>query len=152
MTDQKMPERVRNLVEVPLAGSGFELVDVEHRDGLLRVTVDRPGGVDLDAVDAASRLVSAVLDEADPLPSPYTLEVSSPGIERALRTPQHFIRFVGSTVSLRTRVEGAFRTIGTLESADESGIVVDGATFGYDQIRSARTVFVWPAAAKAGRP
>ncbi len=153
MSDQTVSRRVRQLLLGPLLTEGFELVDVEHHPGLLRVIVDRPEGIDLDALDGASRVASAVLDDADPLPSSYTLEVSSPGVERRLRTPEHFVRFVGSTVSLRTRDEGEPRVRGVLESADDTGVVVAGRSLPYDRIRSARTVFVWPAApAPRARP
>ena len=147
-------ERVRALVEGPLAASGLELVDVEHRASVLRITVDRPGGVDLDTISSASRLVSDELDRHDVVPGRYVLEVSSPGVERPLRTPDHFRRFVGSTVAVRTRpgVDGDRRVDGVLESADDAGIVVGGRHFSYADIDRARTVFEWgsaPAPAKA---
>ncbi|HEX9529700.1 MAG TPA: ribosome maturation factor RimP, partial [Acidimicrobiales bacterium] len=82
--------RVRELIEPALVSAGFELVDVEASSHLVRVTVDRAGGgIDLDAVSAASRLVSGLLDAHDPVRGDaYTLEVSSPGLERRLRTPE----------------------------------------------------------------
>ena len=163
-----MSERVRELVGPTLAARDLEVVDVEHRAGVLRVTVDRPGGVDLDTISTASRLVSEELDRDDVVPGRYVLEVSSPGVERALRTPEHFRRFVGSTVAVRTRpaTEGERRVEGLLESADDTGVVVAGRRLSYDDIERARTVFVWgpapkrptrakrptPAKAKAGRP
>src|SRR5919199_4118262 len=92
-------DRVHDVVATPLATSGLELVDVEHTGKLLRVTVDRPGGVDLDAISDATRLVSDALDRTDVVPGRYVLEVSSPGVERSLRTPEHFRRFVGTRVA-----------------------------------------------------
>lgn len=157
-------ERVRDLVEAPLADAGVELVDVELKGHTLCVFVDRPeGGIDLDAVTDATQLVSGVLDEHDPVPGHYTLEVSSPGVERPLRTPAHFRRFVGTTVSVRTHggVEGERRVEGELVSADDDGIVVtpaaDSGTSGerrlaYGDIERARTVFTWGPAPKPGRP
>ncbi len=71
--------------------------------GVLQVTVDREGGVDLEALTDANRAVSTVLDELDPIPGRYSLEVSSPGIERPLRTPAHFAKAVGATVTVKTR-------------------------------------------------
>ena len=65
--------------------AGLELVDVEMKSGVLQVTVDREGGVDLEALTDANRAVSTLLDELDPIPGRYSLEVSSPGIERPLR-------------------------------------------------------------------
>ena len=79
----------------PIASDlGLDLYDVEQRGGTLRVTLDTPagsaGGVTLDDLALASRLVSRELDHDDPIPGRYTLEVTSPGVERALRTPAHF--------------------------------------------------------------
>jgi ribosome maturation factor RimP len=146
-------ERVRAVVEAPLAASGLELVDVEHQASVLRITVDRPGGVDLDTISAASTLVSAELDRNDVVPGRYVLEVSSPGVERTLRTPDHFRRFVGTTVAVRTRpgAEGDRRVEGVLEAADDDGIVVAGRRIAYADVDRARTVFEWGGAkAKPG--
>ncbi len=145
--------RVREVVEAPLASSDLELVDVEHNGNLLRVTVDRPGGVDLDAISDATRLVSDALDRTDVVPGRYVLEVSSPGVERPLRTPEHFRRFVGTTVAVRTRpgTDGDRRVEGELEAADDQGVVVAGRRLAYDEIERARTVFVWEPAPKPGK-
>jgi len=145
-------ERVRELVEPLLEAQGLELVDVEHGRGTLRVTVDRDGGIDLDAVSTATQLVSTALDESDPLPDHYTLEVSSPGIERTLRTPSHFQRAVGQDVTVKTvpGTDGERRFEGRLESADDNGIVVDGRHLPYRDIERARTRFVWGPAPKPG--
>src|SRR5205823_5634684 len=101
VADVTAGERVREIVEPLLAGVGLDLFDVELSGATLRVLVDRDGGVDLDTVSRASQLVSDALDRADPLPSRYVLEVSSPGVERPLRTPDHFRRAVGATVAVR---------------------------------------------------
>ena len=146
-------DRVREVVGGPLETSGVELVDVEHTGTLLRVTVDRPGGVDLDAISNASKLVSEALDRTDVVPGRYVLEVSSPGVERPLRTPQHFRRFVGTRVAVRTRpeTEGERRVEGELEAADDEGVVVAGRRLAYEEIERARTVFVWESGAKPSR-
>jgi ribosome maturation factor RimP len=146
-------DRVRDVVGAPLETSGLELVDVEHTGTILRVTVDRPGGVDLDAISEASRLVSEALDRTDVVPGRYVLEVSSPGVERPLRTPAHFRRFVGTRVAVRTRpeTEGERRVDGQLEAADDEGVVVAGRRLAYDEIERARTVFVWEPAPKPGK-
>jgi ribosome maturation factor RimP len=145
VSDLSVTERVRELVEPLLAAHGVEVVDVEQLGATLRVTVDRPGGIDLDAVSGATLVVSDALDRHDPLPGRYTLEVSSPGLERPLRTPAHFQRFVGTAVAVKTRseVEGDRRVEGTLESADDEGFVVDGRHLTYDDVEKARTTFVW---------
>ncbi len=155
-----MTTRVRELVEAPLAADGFEVVDVVFQGSQLCVTVDRPEGVDIEAVSQASTVVSGLLDGAGPdgagpdgdeiVPGTYTLEVSSPGIERPLRTPDHFRRFVGSEVVGRTHpgAAGERRFEGLLESADHDGVVVAGRHLAYADIERARTRFVWPAQPK----
>jgi len=120
--------RVRALVAPIAADLGLDIYDVEHRGGTLRVTLDTPAGsptgVSLDILALASRLVSKELDQHDPMPSRYTLEVTSPGIERSLRTPAHFQREVGKPVAIRLADETSQRIV-------------------YDQIDRARTVFEW---------
>lgn len=144
--------RVRELVEPVLEAQGFELVDALFSGGSLQVFVDRPGGIDLDAISAASTVVSALLDEHDPVPGRYTLEVSSPGLERPLRRPDHFRRFVGTTVAVKTRpaTQGERRAQGLLEAADDEGIVIGGRRLAYGEIERAHTVFEWGAAPKPG--
>ncbi len=160
MSDQHPNERVRSAVEPPLSASGFELVDVERQGSVLRVTVDllvgpgdqedRTGGIDMDGLTDATRLVNEVLDREDLLGTQTSLEVSSPGIERPLRTPEHFRRFVGTEVAVKARpgTEGERRLSGVLEMADEEGVVVAGRRLAYADIEKARTVFVWPSNAK----
>jgi ribosome maturation factor RimP len=146
-------ERVREVVEPLLARQSLTVYDVEHTGSALRITVDAPGGVDLEAIAHATRLISVALDEHDPIPSKYTLEVSSPGLERPLRTPDHFANAVGSKVSVKTnaRVDGERRIKGTLVAADAEGITVDDHTLRYDEIEKARTVFEWGPAPKPGK-
>ena len=155
VAEPNVTTRVRELVEAPLAADGFEVVDVVFQGAHLCVTVDRPEGVDIEAVSQASTVVSGLLDTAGPdgedvVPGTYTLEVSSPGIERPLRTPEHFRRFVGSQVVGRTHpsADGERRFEGLLESADDDGVVVAGRRLAYDDIERARTRFVWPAQPK----
>ncbi|HVF75125.1 MAG TPA: ribosome maturation factor RimP [Acidimicrobiales bacterium] len=143
--------RVSQRVAPLLADRGFELFDVEFTGGVLRVSVDRPGGIDLEGVAEATRHVSDLLDEEDLVPGQrYTLEVSSPGVERPLRTPDHFRRYLGTTVAVKTKpaVEGERRIQGTLEAADDDGITVAGRTLAYGEIDRARTVFEWGPAPK----
>ena len=133
---------------------GLELVDVELSGATVRVTVDRDGGVDLDALADANRAVSRALDGLDPIPGRYTLEVSSPGLERRLRRREHFARAVGEWVSVRLLPgTGDVRRLqGRLVDADERGVRVEGpevpggsAHIAYDAIERARTVFEWGA-------
>ena len=156
--------RVRELVAPIASDLGVEVYDVEQRGGTLRVTLDTPpgsdGGVTLDKLALASRLVSRELDEHDPVPGRYTLEVTSPGVERTLRTPAHFLREVGKVVSIRLTDVGHDdrRVTGALVSADDvsATVAVDGPdgtterTVRYDQIDRAKTVFEWGPAPKPG--
>jgi len=151
-------ERVRAATESVLSSLGLELVDVEvigsGRARTLRLTVDRDGGVDLETLAEANRPVSDALDAADALSGPFTLELSSPGLERPLRRPADFRRFVGTTVSVKTHdpVAGARRHRGLLVDADDGGIALtvddEDRRFSYDAIASARTVFEWGPAPK----
>lgn len=150
MTTGPVAERVRELIEPLVTGSGLELVDVEHGPGLLKVTLDRDGGIDLDAITTATEHISDLLDAHDPVPGRYTLEVTSPGVERPLHTPEQFRRFVGTTIAVRTTPEtdGERRVQGELTDADDEGIVVAGRRLTYHQIERARTVFEWGGAEK----
>src|SRR6202167_5347762 len=150
-----MAKSTNDLVDAlsPLLESrGLDLVDVELHGAELTIFVDREGGVDLDTLGEATRAVSDILDELDPSPGRYTLSVSSPGLERRLRTPVHFARAVGEKITVR--VDGGTadvkRVTGTLQSADESGFTVTGPDvpdgelrIAYDQIERAGTVFEW---------
>jgi ribosome maturation factor RimP len=104
--EQPIADRVRALLEPIVAREGFELVEVEWlREGswVLRLYVDRPGaGVTIDDCQALSRIVEPVLDVEELIEPAYHLEVSSPGVERPLRKPEHFQRFAGERVHVRT--------------------------------------------------
>ncbi len=146
-----------------LAQAGFELVDVELDSvgggSVVRVLVDLAhiapgpfGRIDLEGVSSATRLIDTHLDAADPIEQAFTLEVSSPGLERPLRTPSHFARFVGSEISVKTvaATPGERRRTGILTSADahdEGTITLTDRTgdhvIAYASIDRARTVFKW---------
>ncbi len=164
-TDTTTIGRVERLVTPILTDLHLELYDLEFRGGTLRITVDTPSGgdkkgVDLETIALATRLISRELDHEDPVPGHYTLEVTSPGLERTLRTPAHFTRSLGATVAVRLRdiEEGGERRIhGTLEAADDSSITVrteqgDERTVPYTHIDRAKTVFVWGPTPKPGQP
>ena len=105
IAEQPIAERARALLEPIIARDGFELVEVEWlREGgawVLRLYVDRPGGVTVDHCQELSRTVEPVLDVEDLIQPAYHLEVSSPGVERPLRTPGHFQRFAGERVHVK---------------------------------------------------
>lgn len=98
-------ERARELLEPVLARDGFELVEVEwQREGgawVLRLFVDKPGGIGVDDCQGASRLVETILDVEDFIEPAYSLEVSSPGLERPMRKPEDFQRFTGQRAKVK---------------------------------------------------
>jgi ribosome maturation factor RimP len=152
-------DRLHAIVGPICAELDLELVDLEYTGGVVRVTIDRAGGLDMEAIAQATRAVSRAFDEHDPIPGRFTLEVSSPGLERSLRTAAHFQRAVGSTVRVKTRagVEGERRVDGVLSAADDDGCTVTLAApstgerrIRYDDIERARTVFEWGPAPKPG--
>lgn len=154
------PERVRELVVPLVTDLGLDLYDLELTGGALRVVVEQPGGVGMDAITELTRRISRALDEHDPISGHFTLEVSSPGLERTLRTPTHYAGAVGTpvTVKLSARIDGDRRLTGVLREADDDGIVVElddpaGETrrVAYPDIERARTVFVWGPAPKPGK-
>ena len=124
-------ERLIALIEPLLERLGYELVELEYSagraHGILRLFLDKAGGIGVDDCERVSREVSALLDVEDPIPIGYTLEVSSPGFDRVLRTPAHFGRFAGSRVFVELQVPraGRRRYTGTLLSVDETGIAVE---------------------------
>jgi ribosome maturation factor RimP len=158
-------ERVRGVATPIATDLGLTVFDIEHQGSTVTVTLDRDGGIGVDELASATRLISRALDESDPVPGKYTLEVSSPGLERTLRTPEHFAWAVGREVSVRTTGSAASdaerRVSGVLSAADDDGITVtpadagtDGGaesrTIAYDQIDRARTVFAWGPQPKPG--
>jgi ribosome maturation factor RimP len=143
-------DRVREIVAPLVAAADLELYDLDLGGGILQVLVDRPGGADIDVISRLARTISRALDEHDPIDGGYSLEVGSPGLERPLRTPQHFARAVGESVKVKTRpgTDGERRVAGTIEAADDRSITVRDAEgvehrVAIDDIERARTVFEW---------
>ncbi len=148
-----MRDALMRLLEPPLEALGFELVDIEFaregRGGVLRVFIDGPAaegeaGVTVDDCARVSHALSEVLEIQDPIKGNYTLEVSSPGFDRILRTRAHFERFVGQRViaELKLPLCGRRRFIGVLKSVSSDTIVVevDGKAYElpFDRIQKAR--------------
>jgi ribosome maturation factor RimP len=128
--------RVRPVLEPVVAAAGYDLEDVvvtaAGRRSVVRVVVDRDGGVDLDAVAEVARAVSDALDAADELgSSPYVLEVTSPGVDRPLTLPRHWRRNVGRLVRVA-------ELSGRITDADDHGVTLDVAgdaqVLGYDDL------------------
>ncbi len=119
------------LLEPTIERLGYELVDIElklgGRDGMLRVYLDKADGIDIEDCETVSHQVSAILDVEDPLSGHYTLEVSSPGLDRTLTKPAHFERFMGEDVRVKLRfpLEGRRNFKGALKSADEKQIEIE---------------------------
>ena len=160
-------DRLDDIVRPIVAELGLELFDLEFTSSTIRVTIDKapvdgvPVAIDLSDITAVTRGISRALDEHDPIPDRYSLEVSSPGLERTLRTPRHFERAIGQTLAIKT-VPGSGldrRLSGQLVRAGEVGappaadaatetldlLLEDGEvrTIAYADIDKARTVFEW---------
>jgi len=122
-------EQLIELLEPLVRHLGYELWELEFtgRNGVLRIYIDSPDGIDVDDCETVSRAVSDHLDEADPIPGEYTLEVSSPGLDRVLRRPEHFQRFIGEQVSVEMKqlVNGRRRFVGKLLQASETDIQLE---------------------------
>ena len=139
--------QLRQLLEPVVEDLGYELVLVElvgSGPRTLRLYIDAPGGVNVDDCESVSRQVSALLDVDDPISGAYSLEVSSPGIERPLVRDAHFRSHVGERVKVRliTNVMGRKRFTGVLTQVVDGGVVVevDGEPYelAFDEIESAR--------------
>ena len=147
-------EKLIALCEPLLGQLGYELVDLEFAPGrshaVVRVFIDRPEGAGIEDCERVSHELSALMDVEDPVPSAYTLEVSSPGLDRVLRTPAHFQRFAGERVWVELKVarDGRRRYTGRLEAVGPRGIElsVDGAMVGLEfaEIGRARLAPQWP--------
>jgi len=155
MDTTEVTARVAELVEPLVSARGADLYDVVLGGATLQILVG--GDLDLDQLAELTREISAVLDDDDPMPDRYTLEVSSPGLERALRTPRHFAGAVGEQVKIKT-VPGVEprRLQGTVVTADDDGVVVAAGDvehrLAYAEVERARTVFEWGPPPKSGSP
>ncbi|MEM7341894.1 MAG: ribosome maturation factor RimP [Actinomycetota bacterium] len=185
-------DRVLDLLSPVVATLGVELLDVEFSGGFLRVTVDEPrpegfvppspaenrrdegverAGITTERLAEVNRLISPILDQHDPVSGRYTLEVSSPGLERPLRRPEHFGRAIGETVVIKLTPESEVRRVkGVLVGVEADGteppaitvepIEIDGnavaegteaRTLVLAEISSARTVYEWGPSPKPGK-
>lgn len=140
-----------------VVGLGLSVLEVRFSSGTLRVTLDADPTPDLEIITEASKLISELLDldlaeRVAELRQNYELEVSSPGLERPLFNAEHFRRFAGSLIEIKTRSTSGSKTRvqGVIRSSDGSGVELDiegtpeRRRFDFDTIESAKTVFVWP--------
>ena len=125
-------ERVWRLAAPLAAQEGMEIIDIEfRREGgragrVLRLYLDKEGGPNVDDISRVSRALSDVLDAENAIDAAYTLEVSSPGINRPLKRPEHFVRFLGKRIRVRTRdmIEGRRSFLGILSDVAGDKIVL----------------------------
>jgi ribosome maturation factor RimP len=152
-------DQLADAITPVLADLGLALYDLERPHDALRVTVHGLDGqpVDSERLTRATRAISNLLDTLDPIPGRYTLEVSTPGLERALRTPEHFAGAVGEQVRVKSKpgTDGERRAEGELLGIDDHSITLatsDGErSIAFTDIERARTVVDWSAPPKPGK-
>lgn len=129
-------ERVTKIASQATADAGIEIVHIDiagtKRDAVVRVYIDKEGGVTLDDCSSVSRAIEAVLDVEDIIPSRYVLEVSSPGIERELYSLNDFVKFTGrlAKVKLKTAIDGQKTFVGPITEVNDSKVTLDDRTKG----------------------
>ncbi|MFD1177232.1 ribosome maturation factor RimP [Paenibacillus puldeungensis] len=153
MSTPKIKATVEQMVTPYLEENGFELVDVEYvKEGsnwFLRVFVDKDGGIDIDDCGRISEYLSEKLDENDPIPSAYFLEVSSPGAERPLKKAEDVTKAVGKDVFVTTYepVDGLKEFEGKLLSFEDDMLVIEvgkkNHTVPYSKVASARLAIIF---------
>lgn len=155
-------ERIREIAQRVATSEGMELVDVEYLGrgpgAVLRIFLDKPGGITVGDCQAVSQQVGTILDVEDVIEGSYTLEVSSPGLDRKLLKPSDYQRFAGRLVKvvLRGPRQGPRRFQGRLLGMEEERVQVDTGEgqvvqFGYDEIEKANLVVEFAGTAKQGR-
>ncbi len=138
-----MTERLVDLVRPELSMMGFDLLELEFSGNILRLVIDRPGGVSMDDCVAVNRRIGLLLDAEDPIANPYRLEVSSPGLTRRIKTPWEFEHFSGRKVKVQTSsgetVKGVIKGL----EGDSVILLVEGSeiAFGLDEIAKANLDF-----------
>lgn len=151
-------DRVHDVVDPIIEELGLELVDLVYGGGRLKITIDHPDGLGTEKLTKATRTISHEMDLADPISGAYTLEVTSPGVERDLRLPTHYQRSIGEIVNLKLMPSGTDdlrRLKGTLTAADDDQVTIDvdgePMTLSYERITKAKTVFDWGPGPKPGK-
>ena len=144
----KVTDQVRAFSQPVAEGQGCTLWDVEYvREGgdwFLRLYIDKEGGVGIDDCEAVSRAVDPILDREDPIPGSYHFEVSSAGLERPLRRPEHFAWSLGKRIAVRLYRprDGVKEFVGTLRGYEDGRITLEtgkgGMVFEKDEVALAR--------------
>ena len=145
--------RIEQIVESVTTTLGYEVVKIDfvpqQKNSILRIYIDSENGIQIEDCEKVSRQISAVLEVEDPIAGHYTLEVSSPGIDRPLVKPEHFERFCGQRVKVLTHTMylGRKRFTGQLTQVTDTGIVVevDGEAYDlpFDDINNAKLSPEW---------
>ena len=149
-------EKVSDLVSPLCSSANVELVDIELNGSVLKIVIDQSEGLNTEVLADVTREISRKLDHEEPVPGSYTLEVTSPGLERPLKKPQHFEKAVGSLITLK-KVPGSSgerRIEGILKSTSSTKISVELENGSFQEvpfelIQKARTVFVWQPESKS---
>ncbi len=153
MEKKNIAGTVRELI-TPIADElGYMIWDVEYvkegADMILRITIDKDEGIDIEDCEKMSRAIDPVIDEADPIETSYRMEVSSPGVERTLSRPEHFEKCIGEKVEIRlyAPVNGQKQVVGVLKAADAKSMTVtvngEDVTLEKSAVAKAATVFEW---------
>ena len=141
MIDTKLYAQIEQIVE----SSGYDLFDIEvvrENDNLiLRVCIHKTQGITHDDCQKISEILSPLLDVYEPFDDAYSLEVSSPGLERILSKPRHFKCFLNQKIHITLKDKS--KIIGILQSADETHFTMDSRTFSYRDIKKAKSIFEW---------
>jgi ribosome maturation factor RimP len=152
---QAVASKIEEIAQRVAQSEGIEVVEVEVKGGgnnrFVRISIDRPSGVTHADCELISQQVGTILDVEDVVPGGrYTLEVSSPGLERKLTKPQDFLRFQGkkSKITLREPIDGRRNFEGILAGFEEGAVALDtgdGKTirFPLDQVQKANLKFEW---------
>lgn len=151
MSSATVVERVTEIAERVAASEGLEIVEIEWKGGgnsrVLRIYIDKPGGISHGDCETISHQVGTILDVEDVIPVRYTLEVSSPGLDRKLLKPADYQRFLGkkARIKLRAPIDGRGNFLGRLADVEGNrvGLDIEGGErvyFGLDQVAAARLV------------
>ncbi len=145
--------QLQAIIEPAVSALGFELIGIEHlaqgRHSLLRIYIDHADGIDVEDCAEVSRQVSGVLDVEDPISGEFTLEVSSPGLDRPLFSEAHFLRYSGSLADIRLRspLDGRRRFKGRMNGVADGKVLieVDGVEYAVplDGIDKANLIHEW---------
>jgi ribosome maturation factor RimP len=149
----RVSERLQAIIEPAVTALGYELVGVEYlsqgRHSVLRIYIDKEDGVTVDDCARVSHQVSGALDVEDPVKGQYTLEVSSPGLDRPLFTIEHYRRFAGESAEIRLAAprDGRRKFKGTLRGVEGDTVIIEvegeAVPLPLDEIEKAHLVHQW---------